>query len=501
MVRHDALGRPVEVTMPDGTRVRPTYNEAGLLEILTGNVRGATTTRLVDRVDYDAKGRRRLIVYPNGARTTSSYEHDTFRLAHQRTSRGTEILQDLRYTYDPIGNVTHVEDNAQATVFFANQVVGASSDFSYDATYRLIEATGREHLGQAGTDAFPAGPVAQPADGKAMGRYTERYRYDEVGNILELSHSSLNPTTAAWARSYNYNEQSLLEHRDGNRVTTTVVGTGPPDAFSYDAHGNVTSMSHLPLMRWDHRDRLISTSQQRVTGGIVPETTYYVYDAGGRRVRKVTERQAGAGATPTRSHETIYVDGVELHREYDGTGTKVMLERQTVHIADDTQTVALVETRTVGVDRGAPDLTRFQITNHLGSSTLELDGSGSGRVISYEEYLPYGDTSFQALGRLTETPKRYRFTGKERDEESGFYYFGARYYGAVARSMDQLRSGWRRRRPDVVRVHLVTAWLPGSNGASGRACAGGGRPGSRQCSRAAATVLRIHRGTKDSPYR
>jgi RHS repeat-associated protein len=30
----------------------------------------------------------------------------------------------------------------------------------------------------------------------------------------------------------------------------------------------------------------------------------------------------------------------------------------------------------------------------------------------------------------TETPKRYRYTGKERDEESGFYYFGARYYAS-----------------------------------------------------------------------
>ena len=30
----------------------------------------------------------------------------------------------------------------------------------------------------------------------------------------------------------------------------------------------------------------------------------------------------------------------------------------------------------------------------------------------------------------TETAKRYRYTGKERDEESGFYYHGARYYAA-----------------------------------------------------------------------
>jgi len=40
-----------------------------------------------------------------------------------------------------------------------------------------------------------------------------------------------------------------------------------------------------------------------------------------------------------------------------------------------------------------------------------------------EEYTPYGETSFGSFAF-----KRYRFTGKERDEESGLYYHGARYY-------------------------------------------------------------------------
>jgi RHS repeat-associated protein len=40
-----------------------------------------------------------------------------------------------------------------------------------------------------------------------------------------------------------------------------------------------------------------------------------------------------------------------------------------------------------------------------------------------EEYTPYGETSYGSFAR-----KRYRFTGKERDEESGLYYHGARYF-------------------------------------------------------------------------
>jgi RHS repeat-associated protein len=52
----------------------------------------------------------------------------------------------------------------------------------------------------------------------------------------------------------------------------------------------------------------------------------------------------------------------------------------------------------------------------------------AGQIISYEEYYSYGSTSYQAAHSQTETPKRHRFTGKERDEESGLYYHGARYY-------------------------------------------------------------------------
>ena len=53
----------------------------------------------------------------------------------------------------------------------------------------------------------------------------------------------------------------------------------------------------------------------------------------------------------------------------------------------------------------------------------------TARIISYEEYYPYGGTAYQAASNLAEVKlKRYRYTGKERDEETGFYYHGARYY-------------------------------------------------------------------------
>src|SRR5262249_131719 len=148
-------------------------------------------------------------------------------------------------------------------------------------------------------------------------------------------------------------------------------------------------------------------------------------------IRKVTERaltdaQGSARQTPTRMKERIYLSGFEIYREYGGDGDVVTLERETLHVMDDKQCIALVETRTQGQDASPEQLIRYQFSNHLGSAMLELDERA--QIVSYEEYYPYGSTSYQAVRSKTETPKRYRYTGKERDEENGLYYHGARYY-------------------------------------------------------------------------
>jgi RHS repeat-associated protein len=96
---------------------------------------------------------------------------------------------------------------------------------------------------------------------------------------------------------------------------------------------------------------------------------------------------------------------------------------------DDRQRIALVETRTLdtaGDDRAPRQLIRYQFADHLDSVALELDDQAL--IISYEEYSPYGSSTYQAVRSQTETAKRYRYTGKERDESSGLCYYGARYY-------------------------------------------------------------------------
>lgn len=429
---YDALNRPVTLTTPDKSVIRPTYNEANLLERVDVNLRGAAAaTVFVANIDYNAKGQRTLIEYGNGVKTEYAYDSETFRLVNLKTTRPAafapdqRIAQDLSYTYDPAGNITSIRDDAQPTIFFNGQMVEPSSTYIYDAIYRLIGADGREHIGQlAGPqvdfDDSPRMNQPLPTDAQAMRNYCEAYEYDAVGNILKVIHRA--SKNGDWTRRYAYDPA-------GNRLLSTSLpgdpDTGPFSAkYTYDAHGNMTAMPHLAQMEWDFKDQLHSTQQQAVNGGS-GEKSFYVYDSAGQRVRKVTERPGG-----TKKQERIYLGAFELYREYDAGGS-VALERETLHVMDGQRRIAQVDTKTI--DASAPPnvlpstLMRYQFDNHLGSASLELDDSGA--VISYEEYYPYGSTSYQVMGGGVEVgPKRYRYTGKERDEETGLYYHGARYY-------------------------------------------------------------------------
>lgn len=463
--RFDALNRPIQFTAPHSNQVdseinviRPGYNEANLLErvdVWLGHTAepsalldpASATLHAVTNIDYDAKGQRTRIEYGNGAQTEYTYDEQTFRLRHLKTSRTgaplqnflqrllgfvappvTSVFQDLFYTYDPAGNITHIRDDAQQTIIFNGQVVPPQCDYVYDAIYRLINATGREHIGQLAqpqsswNDEFRVN-LPQPGDGQAMRSYTEQYFYDAAGNFEKLIHQAANGN---WTRAYNYSEASLIEAaRHSNRLSSTTIGA-LTEPYAYDLHGNMTSMPHLTLMQWDFKDQLSATSRQAVSATSptdkVPETTFYVYDSGGQRVRKVTERQNG-----TRKAERIYLGGFEIYRKFKGDGIDITLERETLHIMDDKQRIALVETRTQGHDGSPRQLIRYQFGNHLGSASLELDDEAE--IISYEEYSPYGSTSYQAMDtNLKAAGKRYRYTGKERDKETGLYYHGARYY-------------------------------------------------------------------------
>jgi RHS repeat-associated protein len=436
---YDALNRVVRSTDPDGSVYMPKFNEANLLDKVDVQLRGGTATSFITNVDYNAKGQRTLIAYANGAQTSYEYDPLTFRVTKLKTTRAgpdataaqlflsPAVVQDLRYTYDPVGNFTQVEDAALAEVFYGNQKVDPIGRFTYDALYRLTEARGREHIGQsvfefAPPDAnyrdYPFGGQPDTNDLQALRNYTERYEYDAAGNLQSVRHIAAGGN---WTSSYEHAENSQLEtNRKSNRLSGTIIANGVnrTESYAYDEHGNTIAMPHLPSLSWDYADRLREV-------GLAGETVSCVYDAAGERVRKVVSSPAG-----TRRRERIYVGGFEVYREFVANGIDVQLERESLHVLDDKQRISLVETETVvggnTVANPVP-LERHQLGNHLGSASVEL--ANDGALISYEEYRPYGTTAFQAGRSAAETSlKRYRYIGKERDEETGLSFHGARYY-------------------------------------------------------------------------
>lgn len=463
----DAVNRPTELSS-DGSRTRNNYNSRSLISsVETLSLSPPPTVAIptpppswvpvITSIEYDAIGRKTCISYGNNTRTEFTYDKHSLRLmrARTRTVDKKSTRQDLLYTYDPRGNITHIDDKAQPDI----DGVSASKDYTYDPINRLIESSGRKDMATEGAK-------------HALVKYTEKYSYDSTGNILSIRCSYGEGKYPGRTKKYHYNTaMSIHEGKFTNRLSEIEVG-GKTESFVYDAHGNVISMAGFSVMQWDFQNQLRKTSRQVIEETKLPETTYYVYGADGNRVRKVTERKADSDQQPARLYDTFYLGGLEIFRKYPGNRATWSLERKTTSIGSETP-IRRVETQRWGASTAVRDtpIFRYQLPDHLGSVALELDNVGD--VLSYEEYSAYGETTYQATPNI---PKPYRFSGKEQDSETGLYYFGARYYAAsVGRwiSPDPIGIGDGPNVYCYVRCNPVSFVDP-----DGKALAGAGGPGS-----------------------
>lgn len=440
---YDALGRMVRLynwhSTSRVTVYEPAYNERGILEsevhitdatkTATGHSGGRRITA-VSVIQHNEKGQRLRIRFANGTTTRYHYDTETYRLIQLRTTRTTSygtlpilpsnlsnpnVLQNLYYTYDAAGNITEIEDDAYQPVFFNNQFVEPRSRYTYDALSRLIIAEGREnHQANQAPTASENEPtrVNFPISDQALRNYTQTYHYDPAGNILRMRHIT-NPSTERWTRQYEYAS-------DSNRLLHTWTGSDRTGqvTYRYDEHGNMLNYNNTPeefLPEWDYANRVHHIS---LGGG---GDAYYQYDSGLERTRK---HIVGPNGTV---EERLYLSGMEVYRRWQSS--QLVEEIETHHLFVDDQRALLVEnvisTNNTNLTEGI--LYRYQYSNHLGSVGLELDHNAE--IISYEEYHPYGTVAYQARNQAISTvAKCYRYTGMERDSESGLNYHSARYY-------------------------------------------------------------------------
>jgi len=278
-------------------------------------------------------------------------------------------------------------------------------NFEYDPLYRVISADGRESDTQHENDyLYSDAPAPGSPNANNVRAYTRKYAFDRIGNVQQVKQLGANGFTRNFSYDAGYNTLQKVETPAPSLI----------EDFTYDACGNQITAGTTRNYVWNAGNQLITYYNQ---AGSADPTIFAQYDYSGmNRVSKLV--RTGTSANPI-YERTVYIDGFfEYHILENGT----TFEKNYVHVMDDQSRIAMVRIGDLFPDDIA-DAVTYNLEDQIGSSVARLDINGT--IIDREEYYPFGDSSLRTF-----TKKRYRYVGKEKDLESGLYYYGARYYAA-----------------------------------------------------------------------
>nr|MDA3940342.1 RHS repeat-associated core domain-containing protein [Spirochaetia bacterium] len=409
----DYQGRMQNISYPDGEIVSYKYNRGGEVEKVSSTHNGLDTT-YIENIGYDEYGQRSYIKYGNGIETKYTYDEDRRWLNNIETQGAFTTLQDIDYTFDRTGNIL--------SIINISGKYTTSQNYEYDGLYQLTGGQGyfedREYGYTRGTSI-----------------YTQNFRYDNTGNILtKTSSNQLNPSGGVSALNYDNNytyysdkpkqteiignlwylydgNGNMIEERAGGHSAEGIEGSG-----TITTNGNISEMNRgIALTRntapedttykrtyvWDEENRLKTT--------IDSQTVEYRYDSTGERTNKMSETGS----------ETLYFNSMWLATEdsYDFRNSKNIYLGET-RIATRLNMESDPSTGYEAVN------TYYYHPDHLGSSNIVT--TPDGEVFEHIEYAPFGEIWIEKSDDLFDMIP-YKFTAKELDEETGNYYYGARY--------------------------------------------------------------------------
>ena len=346
---YDLLGNKTKMISPEGKLLTYTYDKANRL---TSIINGGTYT-----FGYDALGRRTNLSYPNGDTAAYSYDKQGRLTNLVRKNASDIVISSNNYTLDKIGNRQ------------TNTTQDRTTDYSYDAIYRLAQAL-------TNTLGYSTNTSASKGTTNAVQQQKDYFSYDPVGNRLASANN----------RSFAYGPANQLISENGA-------------SYSYDRNGNLTqktTATEITIYTWDFENRLIKVT--------TPSTTSeYAYDPFGRRIEKsVTE---SATTTTTK----YFYDNQAILFEYDETGA---IGNRYLHGPNIDEPLAVL----TGKNK------YYYHANGLGSTTALTDLSG--KVVQNYEYDPFGNLKDQK-NRIKQP---FTYTGREWDKETGLYFYRARYY-------------------------------------------------------------------------
>ena len=208
-----------------------------------------------------------------------------------------------------------------------------------------------------------------------------------------------------WGDNYTYDPWGNLTNKTtistacaGELLSAPALTNNQLSGYGYDAAGNMTS---------DPTDNVTSTydAENRIATANTPQGVFtYTYDANGNRVEK-----SGGGSG------TLYwymTPGIVA--ESDPAGN---LKSEYVFFNGER-----VARKDFDPSTHAPTGVFYYFSDHLKTASVITDSAGN--IKSESDYYPWGGE----LQFVNNDSNHYKFTGKERDTESGLDYFGARYY-------------------------------------------------------------------------
>jgi RHS repeat-associated protein len=386
---YDTWGRLQVLTFPDGEVLTYSYDAGGQPNQVVGTKAGYTYA-YINRMEYDKFEQRVFVEAANGVRTRYQYHPLNRRLVNlQAGAEENDLFQNLNYTYDSVGNILGLQNDVPIAPP-PNYGGPTNQTFVYDDLYRLVGATG----------------VYQYAPNKSD-EYSLQMSYDTIHNLQRKNqlHELVQPsgqrirqhaTSYDWTYEYTGSQPHAPTHI-GNRT------------FSYDANGNQSGWEHDQngtnrTIIWDEENRIqsIFNNGQEIT---------YKYNHAGERIIK----RGPQG-------ETVYVNQYFSIRNRE-IGTKHIFVG-TTRLVSKLMKQPRPERALFWLPGPYEKDQYFFHADHLGSTNYVTDKDGE--IYQHLEYFAFGETWVEESSNTQRTP--YLFTAKELDEETGLYYFGARYY-------------------------------------------------------------------------
>ncbi|MEZ5300445.1 MAG: RHS repeat-associated core domain-containing protein [Verrucomicrobiales bacterium] len=239
----------------------------------------------------------------------------------------------------------------------------------------------------------------------------ENFDFDGIGNREDVTFTDTpGGATPPTVTTTDYDVNALNQY-------DAIGGTSRPTPH-HDDDGNLIDDGSKEYV-WDAENRLVEVIDAATSNTVAT----YGYDYMGRRVRKTTTASAPQGAT-----DTIFAyDGWNLIAEWDVSGTPALLRTYAWGL-DLSGTL-----QGAGGVGGLMAITRHDLSpaqtwyyNYDGNGNVSELVNSASYVYAHYEYSPFGKAVEKTYSWADGNP--FRFSTKYFDEETGFYYYGYRYY-------------------------------------------------------------------------